>query len=191
MTLNKIKETIVETIGIPKFIIICLAGVLLIVLSANDLRPKKNDKEITENTVRSETKYTEEELYVYKLEKQLKDILSEVSGVGRIKVMITLKGSTEKVALTDPTYKKDASNETGNDGSVRNQTSTEDTYETVYESEGNNKSPYIIKELEPEVSGVLIVCEGGDNDTLKKEITSAAEVLFSIPSHKIKVMKLE
>lgn len=170
MNVNKIKDTIVNVIGIPKFIIICLAGIVLIALSANDMKQGKNDTKVSDKTVTHELQYTEEEQYTEKLEKQLKNILSGVSGVGRIEVMITLKCSTEKVALTD---------------------STEDAYETVYESEGNNKTPYIIKELEPEISGVLIVCEGGDNDTLKKEITSAAEVLFSIPSHRIKVMKLE
>ncbi|MBE5928582.1 MAG: hypothetical protein E7267_04310 [Lachnospiraceae bacterium] len=191
MTINKIKDTIVNVIGIPKFIIICLAGIVLITLSANDMKQGKNDTKVSDKQTAQSTKYTEEEQYTNKLEQQLKNILSGVSGVGRIEVMITLKGSTEKVALTDPTYKKDTANETGNDGNVRNSISTEDAYETVYESEGNNKTPYIIKELEPEISGVLIVCEGGDNDTLKKEITSAAEVLFSIPSHRIKVMKLE
>jgi len=46
-----------------------------------------------------------------------------------------------------------------------------------------------VQETEPELEGVVIVCEGGDNILIKKEITEAAQALFQIDSHKIKVMK--
>ena len=40
---------------------------------------------------------------------------------------------------------------------------------------------------EPE--GIVIVCEGGYDSAIKREITEAVGALFSIESHKIKVMK--
>ena len=55
----------------------------------------------------------------------------------------------------------------------------------IYEGE----VPYLIKEDMPEVSGVLIISEGGDNPVIEKEINDAAKALFGIESNKIKVMK--
>ena len=40
-----------------------------------------------------------------------------------------------------------------------------------------------------ETEGIVIVCEGGYDSTIKREITEAVGALFSIDSHKIKVMK--
>ena len=48
---------------------------------------------------------------------------------------------------------------------------------------------YIIQEKEPEIEGIVIVCEGGYDSVIKREITDAVSALFSIESHKIKIMK--
>lgn len=40
-----------------------------------------------------------------------------------------------------------------------------------------------------ETEGIVIVCEGGYDSTIKREITEAVGALFSIDSHKIKIMK--
>jgi stage III sporulation protein AG len=46
-----------------------------------------------------------------------------------------------------------------------------------------------LQEKEPELEGVVIVCDGGDDVLVKKEITEAVSALFQIETHKIKVMK--
>ena len=42
----------------------------------------------------------------------------------------------------------------------------------------------------PEVEGVIVVCEGGDNKILVSDITNAVESILGVPVHKIKVMKI-
>jgi stage III sporulation protein AG len=42
---------------------------------------------------------------------------------------------------------------------------------------------------EQEISGIVIVCQGGEDSVIKREITEAVSALFSIESHKIKIMK--
>ena len=49
----------------------------------------------------------------------------------------------------------------------------------------------MIKEMEPEIEGVLVAAEGGDNENVANEITQAVQVLFNIPVHKIKVVKMK
>lgn len=190
MKINDIGKKLIDSFGIPKLLLVLAAGVVLIVLSAGDMSTsKKENPNEVENTGTPESD-TEDE-YTKKLAKQFESVLCDVSGVGRVKVMITLDTSSEKVTLSDPVYKNDSVNETEADGSVRSQTNSESSPQTVFSEKDDVKDPYVVKEIEPVIKGVLVVCEGGDNDSVKKEITSAAEVLFGLESHKIKVMKLE
>ena len=43
--------------------------------------------------------------------------------------------------------------------------------------------------VENSIEGIVIVCEGGYDSVIKREITDAVSALFSIESHKIKIMK--
>ncbi len=54
---------------------------------------------------------------------------------------------------------------------------------------GSGSSPYVIKQIMPEVEGVIIVADGGDKPTVKNEIYEAVQALFPVPTHKIKVLK--
>ena len=190
MKINDIGKKLIDSLGIPKLLLVLAAGIVLIALSAGDMSTRKKDtlKEV-ENTTDTESDTKDE--YTKKLERQFESVLANVSGVGRVKVMITLDTSSEKVMLSDSVYKNESVNETEADGSVKSQTNSESSPQTVFSEKDDVKDPYVVKEIEPVIKGVLVVCEGGDNDSVKKEITSAAEVLFGLESHKIKVMKLE
>ena len=50
--------------------------------------------------------------------------------------------------------------------------------------------PFVTEETAPQVEGVVIAAQGGDNLTVAENLTEAAEVLFGLEVHKIKVMKL-
>ena len=63
--------------------------------------------------------------------------------------------------------------------------------ETVLSDENGESAPYVIKELEPEIAGVVIACEGADNNTVAASVTEAAQVLFGISVNRIKVLKME
>lgn len=41
------------------------------------------------------------------------------------------------------------------------------------------------------MEGVLVIAEGGDKSSVKEEIIGAAQALFGIEPHKIKIMKME
>ncbi|MFR7444694.1 MAG: hypothetical protein ACLUUO_16185 [Sellimonas intestinalis] len=41
------------------------------------------------------------------------------------------------------------------------------------------------------MEGVVVLCEGGDQPVVVQEITEAVEALFSVESHKIKVVKMK
>jgi stage III sporulation protein AG len=45
------------------------------------------------------------------------------------------------------------------------------------------------KTIMPEIEGVVVTCTGGDSAVVIEEITEAVQALFSVQSHKIKVLK--
>ena len=61
---------------------------------------------------------------------------------------------------------------------------------SIYEqySDGSS-SPYVSKELSPEIEGVVVIAEGGDDAVVVKNITEAVQALFGVEAHKIKIMK--
>lgn len=193
------KKLNIKEIGIEKLIIMFLAGIFIIVLSVPDLLPKKKDNSTNSNTASitsgtntskgSENNTTNQ--YVNSLEEELRSTLKKVEGIGDVDVMITLKSSKEIVTLKDSPYTQDTTNETDGSGGSRISSNITKSDETVLiTNEDGDSIPYVIKEIEPEIEGVVVIAEGGGNLSTVGEIIDAVEVLFDVPTHKIKVMKM-
>lgn len=147
-----------------QLVILLLTGVLLIVIAMPE---KKNERKYEEQ--QETAGISQEDSYERAAERRLERILREVEGVGEVKVMITLKASSEKIVEKD----KEERGET-----------------TVYNSvSGKEQTPYVKKEMSPQAEGVVVIAQGGDNAVTVKNITDAVQALFDIDTHKIKVMK--
>lgn len=179
-------------------IVIILIGVLLLVI-AIPVNPKKSkteeikqqpediDQSFTDNSVEENTDQT----YVEDLELRVEDILSSMEGVGNVKVMITLQSSQETIVEKDmPTSRSNISEIDGSGGN-RNTNEMDSQETTVYTTNQNgDKIPYVIKIKEPEIEGVTVVAQGGDNAVVQKNISEVIQALFHIELHKIKVVKM-
>jgi stage III sporulation protein AG len=193
------KKLSIKEIGPAKLVILLMAGIFLLVLSFPDMlssvnsskdNTAKQDYKVKDNTNNTETK-DETEVYINEMENRLKRVLIKVEGIGNVEVMITLKGSKEKVILKDGPYTQESMNEVDGEGGNRDSSSINKEDTTVLTNGGNGESmPYVIQELEPEVEGIVVIAEGGDSAKIKTEIMEAAQVLFDVPAHKVKVMKM-
>ena len=144
---------------------------------------------LKDNTIKNDASSTDD--YLSDLESRLQKVLSKVEGIGNVEVMITLKSSKELVTLKDTPYTQESVNENDGEGGSRQSSNIEQQESTVIVDSGDGESmPYIIKEIEPEVAGVLVIADGGGNISIKTEIMEAIQVLFNVPAHKIKVMKM-
>lgn len=174
-----------------RWMLLALFGVLILVV----LWPvggKEGKKDVqTANSVdkTDETAYNYADRYAANMESRLKEILEKVEGAGNVQVMITVKNSGEQVVEKDKTY---AENKTVQDGESGQNTTSDNinrSESTVYDSQSGG-SPYVVKQLEPEIEGVLVAAQGAGNETVVNEITYAVQVLFDVPVHKIKVVKM-
>ncbi len=187
-----------KNIGLPRLIMLAMAGVLIILLSVPGIFssvnskkeiPKDNESKVVQKD--SNTTSYDSNTYISEMENKLEKILGKVSGIGNVEVMITLKASSEQVPLKDKPSTQESVNEVdGEGGSRTNNNMTREDSTVLVTNEDGNSQPYIIQELEPEVEGVLVIAEGGDNAKIKLDVIEAAQVLFGIPAHKVKVMKM-
>lgn len=192
------KKLTLKEIGIEKLIMLLLCGIFLIVVSVPDLFSAIQGSKSTpkKNTVQSSSEKVpvskdSNAVYVEELENKLKEVLEKVDGIGKTEVMITLKSSKESVILKNSPYTQESTSETDSAGGSRVSSSISKEEETVLvETQESGSSPYVVKEMEPKVEGVVVIAEGGGNINTINEINSAIEVLFDVPVHKIKVMKM-
>ena len=140
------------------------------------------DKKKLQNIKETQDEEDSTDDYVRKQEERLVKALKQVEGVGKVKVMITVKSSSEAVVNKDSLYEERTGKE---------EKSVKEDEETVLIEEDGKKVPYVIKELQPEVEGVVVVAQGGGNDIVNQNIVDAVSVLFHISSYKVKVLKME
>lgn len=107
--------------------------------------------------------------------------------------MITLKSSAER--SLDKDTESDQETVTEEDSQEEPDSRQRHPKEnTVYASDSDSAtqgsgSPYVSKELSPEIEGVVVIADGGGNAVVKENISSAVQALFDIEPHKIRIMK--
>jgi stage III sporulation protein AG len=169
-------------------IILCIVAILIIFLSRYTVKSNKNKED--EKPVISESEKTEE--YKKKLENELSQMISSIDGVGNSKIMITLANGTEYVYLSEKN-KNVVSSEDYNNGYDKNKVSMSDNSQEkiiLVDSSDGGKKALIKTEIEPTVKGVLVICDGGDDETVKTEVINIVSSLLNISTRKVSVSKL-
>lgn len=195
-----------QQLGKDKFIIMILAGILLFIIAIPV--DSNKDKAYMDNTEQiqgihkddiSALNDTEdngfesnEGAYVASLEQRLSESLSYMRGVGKVKVMITLKSSAEKVVEKDIPSSRSNTMETDAEGGNRSIYDVSSEESTVYITEDSGaQTPYVVKNIEPIVAGVVVIAQGGNDAEVSKNITEAVQALFNLEAHKIKVLQMK
>lgn len=129
--------------------------------------------------------------YASDLEEKLTEVLSGMAGVGRVRVMITLKSSAELVLEKEKPVSRSSTTETDAQGGKRSISTGEFGEKVIYSTSGSESIPYVVMTYVPRIEGVLVVAEGAGNGNVSKTITDAVIALFDVEAHKIKVVKME
>lgn len=118
-------------------------------------------------------------------EGQLKNILGQIKGVGEVEVMITYETSTEIVPASNLTKSNQLMEEKDAQGGTRT-TTQEDSSQNVVITNDNNEL-VVIKEIEPQIRGVVVVAQGAGDIKVKTELIEAVRTIFQIPAYKVMV----
>lgn len=190
---DKLKE-IIDKDDSKKFlknlIIMVFIGIALVIVS-NNLTPTKvvnsNEKEELKTEELDKSFKMENNLigdYESKIENELGEILSQIGGVGGVKIMVNLEDTAERIPAFNTTTINENTNENDSGGGAR-EVMREDLKQEVVTANGD--SMMIIKEVKPNVKGVIVVAEGAEDIVVKEKVYSAVKTVLGIPGNKVEV----
>jgi len=114
---------------------------------------------------------SETENYVGRIESRLEKAISGIDGVKKVNVVVSVNGAVEKV------YQKD-------EKTVSENGKTTVTTSTVF----SGGKPIEIGEKYPEVSGILVVCKGADDLSVRMNVLDAVTAVIDISCDKIRIL---
>ncbi len=160
----------------PKLLLIIgVCGIALIFISSLFGGEDKNEKNTTDATTCTAEEYCET------LEKSIKSIVTGITGDKKPTVVITLEsGIRYSYASADET---DTTTATGS-STDQSSESKKQSYITVKPADGGEQA-LIVTEIMPEVRGVAIICEGGNNEITAEKIKSAVTAALNITSKRV------
>ncbi len=176
-----------QNLSKDKIFLALIVGVLLFILSfpleTLDFGRKTGELD-AEQELETEHFLETRDAYKVQLEQELEDLLGNVKGAGRVKVMLVLKDYGEKIAEKDQQSESSIKTKGEQQDTAEEQLLMQET--TVLE---NGEIPWVAQELLPQVAGVAVAAEGGGNAVVQSEISSMFEALFGLPAHKIKILE--
>lgn len=156
------------------FTLFCV-GILLFLV--NQFFADSTNIKVEETTVAEETSAQKAEEAA--LEERLEAVFSQVEGAGRVEVMVYFQTDGELVVAEE-----ESSQTRGSD-------TEKTTQKVILEKDGGGQTPLVVQQKAPQVEGVLIVAQGGQNVQVQQALISGAQALLGVPAHKIAVFPME
>ena len=165
-----------------------LIGILLLLMNHVFFKSSENQTEIESEQQTEQTEQTEQKQYhiEQEIEKRLENIFSNMEGVGQVKVMVTMK-NTKASVLAKEERKEYSFTEEGK----KIQSQKEENTIVMTEDNRGTRTPVIVQEKMPEVEGIVIVAEGGEDARIAQMLSEASQALLNVPAHKVAVLKMK
>ena len=163
-----------------------LIGMLLVMLSGLQPATKANRK-----TAQLEPQTLTTEQYTQALEKRLGDVISSIRGVGEVKIMITLDKSVEYVYAQDVKTSVDRTQDIeGNNVYIKQEKENSEGKYILVDSPEGKRQALLTTSIEPQIKGVVVVCQGADDIQVVAMVTEAVTTALNITSNRVCVTKL-
>lgn len=132
----------------------------------------------------------EQEDYAGQLAQSLEAILSKMSGVGEVKVLVTLKQDAEYVYAKDTKSTLDSSEGRQGESGVSTQSKENREEEYLIIDGSSGKQALLTTRFQPQVQGVVVVCTGGSDPTVAARVTDAVTTALGVGSSRVCVSPL-
>lgn len=113
------------------------------------------------------------------VQREMEEILGAMSGVGQVKVMLTVDSDGERQLAQDTQLSYSGNTAAPEDYSRRS--------ETVLVDSGDE--PVVVRTVYPTYRGALVVCQGGGSAEVRLAVTEAVSALTGLPAAKVTVAK--
>ena len=124
-------------------------------------------------TQANESVITQESINILPIEEALAEILSQVQGAGKVKVMLTEAMGQETL------YQNDTSG-------------TNDKQDTVIISDSDRNELGLVRQINPPVyMGAIVLCQGADSSAVRLSLVEAVSAVTGLSTDKIMVLKMK
>ncbi|BAD40841.1 stage III sporulation protein AG [Symbiobacterium thermophilum] len=119
---------------------------------------------------------------------ELEEMLGQIEGAGRVRVMVTLAAGPAIQVVKNTTVDQSTTTEEAADSSTRRIESINTREDHVFTRSGSSEQPVIAQTSAPEIAGVLIVAEGARDVRIRARLLDAAMVALNVPANRIQVV---
>lgn len=192
MKLDEIKKLLRELVSkkyVANILVILAIAVIALIFTSdffskdsgvkNNPKGASNDISIKEDNIFK----TEEEV----VEGRLKQILEKIKGSGEVEVMVTFEIGSEIIPASNTIESKDLTEEEDANGGVRTVKSQNLTENIVTSNDNSGSKPLVLKEIKPQVRGVIVVAEGADNIEVKKQLYDAVKTVLQVSGDRVQI----
>lgn len=151
-------------------ILVAVVGILLLIFGGKMGRDKPDDSNSAKQPGSTTDQKLSMEEYRCALEKRICYICSQVDGVGNVSVIVSLESGFEYVYATD----------------IKHSGSGESVQYIVIGS-GSEEHVVYLTEKVPSIAGIGVVCQGGADPNIKRELTYLLSAAFEVSTNKIYV----
>lgn len=176
------KKGIENLIGIAIILVITIVAINYI--WNGDKKNNKNSNKIVamQNTIEQSSTNTGND----NLEQKLEDMLSQISGVGNVKVLITYS----ETSIVNPLYNEDnqeSVTEEQDDNGGKRTISTSNSKKEIAYSDNNIITKSITS---PQIQGAVVIAKGAGDSVIKTNIIQAVEAATGLSTYKIQVFEM-
>ena len=133
----------------------------------------------TEKEQATQAVLTVSEDRILSVEERLTQILRQVKGAGEVKVLLTEALGEETIYQT-------------NEDKTQNDTSTSSRCDTVTITDSQRNEQGLIRQQNPpQYMGAIVVCQGGDQPTVRLAILDAVSKVTGLGADKISILKMK
>lgn len=125
------------------------------------------------------------------IEEKLENILANVKGIGKVKVMITYSQANEVIPMYDEDSSSSTTEEKDSGGGTRTVNENSSKKDIIYKEEDGVKTPITQSVVKPKIEGAIVVAEGASDATVKTNIVQAVEAVTGVATYKIQVLEMK
>ena len=164
----KIKEKIPEFIRKYRYVmLILLVGIILMAIPSRSEETEEKPVDTTETSAQK----TDEE--------RLEEILMQINGAGKVKVMLTLANGEETIYQTDDNINNDSD-------------SLSTRRDTVTVTDSDRVQSGLVRQINPPTYlGAVVVCQGADKASVRLAIIEAVSKVTDLGADRISVLKMK
>ncbi len=189
-TMKRISDKIKNIKNIEIYIAVLIIAIIVSLYTSSMEKPFSRAEE-KGGTELQGVQWVHQEAQQDQLEVKLQKKLSSIKGAGKVEVMITYSSSKEMVPAVNITESQTTTEEQDSGGGVRKVSQKDVNSQTVTMNDAGGTKPLVVKEVEPEIKGVIVIAEGARDIRIKMDLMRAVQTALGVSAQQVEVFEME